>query len=486
MLLAVWLTHSGAEEVVLLSRTGILADTPAAQLLNHSAPISAIRCNATVAEDVYAAFRGAAPVTTLFHAGGMLHDGIFMRQTASGVRSVMAPKLKFLAHSYNSASGHPVGQVNLFSSVSSFLGSPGQANYAASNAGLDYWAQLVQSVGVSGSSVQWGAWGEVGMAHGNTAVLTRVEKSGLGVVHPTEGLAALSAVLRESPYGRLVNTIVSPFNFALLLKGLEDVPAIFDAVMDDSESLVAITSSSVSSSMAPTRTATEAIAAAPVVVDLRAITEDVQRAVSSMLGAEVTPEQPLMEAGLDSLAAVELRNELGSLFGVSMPATVTFDYPTVTALAGFIASKTRPAAPHPTILASNSAALSVLREEQYAMEDPVAVLSVACRYPRSIHSMETFFSAATNATDLPEVVPHSRWNIDRLYSPVAGCNAGIYARFGAFIHGVEGFDAQLFGLPRAEALAIDPQQRLLLEETHGGLQQLETTKGSLFGSETGK
>lgn len=483
VLLAIWLTHSGADEVVLLGRTGTFSATPASQLLNHHAPITAVRCNATLAEDVYAAFHGTSPVNALFHAGGMLQDGIFMRQTASGLRSVMAPKLTFLSHCYKAAAGNPVTQVNLFSSVSGFLGSPGQANYAASNAGLNHWAQLVQNVGVSGSSVQWGAWAQVGMAHGNTAVLTRVEKSGLGVVNPNEGLAALGAVLRESPSGRLVDTLVSPLNFSVLLKGLEEVPAIFDAVLDDSEgqeSLNTSRSTSVSSS-APTRSATEAAAgAAAAVVDVRAITEDIQRAVFSMIGADVAPDQPLMEAGLDSLASVELRNELGSLFGVSMPATVTFDYPTVSALAGFVASKTRPVA----LPAANAAALSVLSQEQ-AVREAVGVLSVSCRYPHSIHSMEAFSLAALDAADLPQVVPWSRWNIDRFYSPVAGGNNGIYARFGAFINGVELFDAQLFALPRAEALAIDPQQRLLLEETHGALTQLQTTKGSLYGSETG-
>ena len=49
--------------------------------------------------------------------------------------------------------------------------------------------------------------------------------------------------------------------------------------------------------------------------------------------------QPLMEAGLDSLGAVELRNNLSTFFGLDLPPTVTFDFPSVAALAEYILSQ---------------------------------------------------------------------------------------------------------------------------------------------------
>lgn len=51
------------------------------------------------------------------------------------------------------------------------------------------------------------------------------------------------------------------------------------------------------------------------------------------------PEQPLTEAGLDSIGSVELRNAASALLGKELPATLAFDYPSVRAITGYIVSQ---------------------------------------------------------------------------------------------------------------------------------------------------
>jgi hypothetical protein len=47
----------------------------------------------------------------------------------------------------------------------------------------------------------------------------------------------------------------------------------------------------------------------------------------------LSPATALKEIGLDSLLAVELRNQLARLGGTPLPATLAFDHPTLEALA---------------------------------------------------------------------------------------------------------------------------------------------------------
>jgi acyl carrier protein len=78
----------------------------------------------------------------------------------------------------------------------------------------------------------------------------------------------------------------------------------------------------------------------------------VNRDAAKVLGMhgnqQIDPDRPLQELGLDSLMAIELRNQLGKTAGEQFPSTLLFDYPTVNALTGFILAQLQLDQPDPS------------------------------------------------------------------------------------------------------------------------------------------
>ena len=77
----------------------------------------------------------------------------------------------------------------------------------------------------------------------------------------------------------------------------------------------------------------------PAQSDLLDNREAVCAVAHEVMGTIIDMNAPLMSAGLDSLAAVELVNTLASRLKVDIESTALFDYPTLDSLANFVSSK---------------------------------------------------------------------------------------------------------------------------------------------------
>lgn len=178
--------------------------------------------------------------------------------------------------------------------------------------------------------------------------------------------------------------------------------------------------------------------------ELMVVASIIHKLINSTLGFEVASDQPLLEAGFDSLGAVELRNNLSSYFKIDMPPTLLFDYPTVAALSSFVSkaqsvlAEGRSEQSQHTLLRASS----VIVEHCPEVQPTSAVVAVACRCPTFVNDLDSFQNALQQAEDLTEVVPLSRWNVQDLYSPHPSAGR-MYTRFASFVNTIDKFDCQV-------------------------------------------
>jgi phthiocerol/phenolphthiocerol synthesis type-I polyketide synthase B len=272
---------------------------------------------------IYLATFGGGPVT--------LRD-----MTDDDVTAMFRPKLDAVSLLHKLSLTTPVRHFVLFSSISGLLGSRWLAHYAATTTFLDTFAYARRAAGLSATVVNWGLWKSLADIQSNQEQQVTLE-SGLEPMPDEVAIQALWSV--TGPDAPVRSTVVAADWIRLATAYRTRAPLhIVDDLLptDNNDDDNGVTPS------VPRTEFREALRNCEPTQRHDLLADHVSALVASVMGLDspqlLDPTAGFFQFGMDSLMSVTLQRALSESLGEPMPASVVFDYPTVVALAEYLAT----------------------------------------------------------------------------------------------------------------------------------------------------
>ncbi|WP_425395471.1 SDR family NAD(P)-dependent oxidoreductase [Aeoliella sp.] len=371
-----WLAGQGAGGLVLMSRRAPNETQQAAiaALEANGAQVFALQADvgdyAALEKGLNSLPAKMPPLRGVIHAAGVLADGVLADMSLEQLNRAMLPKTVGAWNLHSVTAEMPLDLFVLFSSVAAVIGSPGQANYAAGNATLDALAHYRRGQGLPATSINWGPWAGSGMAADTFADTDResgIQSRGMDLLPADAGLKLMGQLVDA---GTTQTTVMDVYWDSLLrLLGTRRLSVLDDRAEEHGDGEGG--GSAVDHEFRDQLLTAEPKARVPLVRDY--IQAELAR-IMSFDPDQLDVDQPLTAFGLDSLMALELKNNLEARLAFTLPMAKLLEGPSIASLAtdtvGLITGEEAPAAE--AAVAEGWSPLVKLREG--TLDEPLVLL----------------------------------------------------------------------------------------------------------------
>ena len=329
-------TRFGTETVIGMGRRGVTAKV-AAKLDKAGIQLHWLQVDLSDSTALIKAWHQlpplAAPVSAVFHAAGLTIDASFSEAHWSQFEKIAAAKvlgtqslLQLMAQRL------PQFEPRLwvfFSSLAAAVGNIGQAHYAAANAYQDAVATRLQQAHQQAVSINWGPWKNTQMVKAAESATELAKDFGLWPLSKTAAMKLLDeAMMAQQP--RLLSAAIDRESFSQFPGA--DHSAFSQFIVQSSAQQQGQWQQLIDK-------LTRADKKERKVILLDVLVSRTKEVLEMDNASLLDPEQPLQSLGLDSMLAIDLRNQLNQLSGLSLPATLLFDYPTLSAISDYLLEK---------------------------------------------------------------------------------------------------------------------------------------------------
>ncbi|WP_031562583.1 type I polyketide synthase, partial [Legionella wadsworthii] len=406
----------------------------------------------------------------IIHAAGVSRNAPLLEYQDEDVDTLFSAKVKGGWYLHELSQNCDLDFFIVYSSVSSVFGSNKESIYSGTNSFLDALIAERRRLGLVGTAIQWGPWGEAGMAEKRA----RDQALKHAFISKDQGRAFIHRLL-HTPLSH--TTIISPEYLMFMLDFVPKPQPLF--YQDLKQTLTGVKLETEQNDNL-----------SPWLNEYLKIKDDKKfRACKDMLSAlckeilgipeteELEEDEGFFDIGLDSLMVAEIASRLKEKLKpiLNVTATIGFDYPSINKLSQYMESELNKTLIQPQILQASP---------QPVVDDSIAIISMSCSLPNApdISAFETLLEQGLSGI---KDIPKERWDNSKYYDPNPDAPGKLYVNRLGLLEDIKTFDAQFFGISPREATLIDPQQRLFLEHCYMALENANYPVQSLRGSLTG-
>jgi NADPH:quinone reductase-like Zn-dependent oxidoreductase/acyl carrier protein len=331
---AQWLADKGARHLALVGRSGAERPEAAEAIARFDARgvcARAFKADAANVEELREVFRSIAasmpPLRGIVHSAMVLDDVPFLEMTDERFWNVFRPKVNGAWNLHSLSKENALDFFLMFSSASSVIGGPGQANYGSANEFLSSLAHYRHARGLPATAINLGRLGDVGYVATHEKVGDLLDRYGIQVMPLHGTLQALEAILVKRPVQLGVMKMDWDLLRTLHPAGLE-YPLLLH-LRSHAGHGVERTHGGIDRAQ---------VLALPPDQRLRRLEAHIRGEIAEVLqmdAAAIDIGVPLNALGLDSLVGIELRARLETDFDVKMPMTLLMQGPSIGGLAAY-------------------------------------------------------------------------------------------------------------------------------------------------------
>lgn len=389
----------------------------------------------------------------IFFTAGMNEDSLFRNKELDSALQILKTKIVGLENFNKLTKSDELEFFIVFSSLASVIGNVGQTDYAYANAYLNYFAsrrnQKVKDGECYGytKSIIWPFITDGGMC---------LESKYLQKMKVDLGILPLAKNVLKAIFLNLINFKHDNIGIAY---GEYSVyhPVIINKLVNRGDDLLSMSGNKK--------------------IDITKTSEHVHDLIAKKTDIQVNrieKDTNLLSYGVDSVTSMEIVEELEKVYGISLPMTLIYDYPTIHQIAECIikeqsknsiilqeSNEMNTNQIVEEITKNNSQIQSSIPRKDYEVSNcDIAIIGLSGYYPDA-ENMEELWEILKNGKSIISEIPDIRWNRNEYFSDSKDTGK-YYSKWGGFLENYKKFDPDFFHISPSEAEAMDPQERLFL------------------------